>query len=261
MKAMTNMNGVTRRSLLQTGGGAALVALIGAGPWSTAKALAAAGAPPYLLRSSYLPLVGDSFSVGSSSLRLDEVSGELEDVFGLIFSGDLDQGIHELRHPQLGRFELFIAPVGAATDRQAVIDRSVKLRQAIAASPSPPPAREQPAQAQAPAAEVDTATPKGVAQVAHVPAHRPLLRHTRMRRAGHGLRCELKLRHRVKRADVRLLRSGRTVARGHRKHRGDHLTVRLTARHRLPAGSYELLVITTDLRGRVTSQVTTVRIP
>jgi hypothetical protein len=251
---MTDMNAVTRRSLLQTGGGAALIALIGVGPWSTAKALAADDAPPYLRRSSYLPLVGDSFTAGSVRLRLDEVSGELEDVFGLIFSGaQLEQGIHELRHPQLGSFELFIAPVGAATDRQAVIDRSVKLRQAIAAAPSPPAAGPQPAQPAAPAT-----TPQAAPGI---PAHRPLLRHARIRRAGHGLRCELKLRHRVKRADLRLLRAGRTVARGHRKHRGDHLTVRLTARHRLPAGSYELLVVTTDIRGRVTSQVTTVRIP
>jgi hypothetical protein len=256
MGAMTDMNGVTRRSLLQTGGGAALVALIGVGPWSTAKALAAVDAPAHLRRSSYLPLVGEYFSAGSSRLRLEAVTGELEDVFGLIFSGDLEQGIHQLRHPQLGRFELFIAPVGSAADRQAVIDRSVKLRQAIAAAPSPPAAREQAAQAPVAA----TATPEGVPHVPHVPAHRPLLRHSRIRRAGHGLRCELKLRHRVKRADVRLLRAGRTVARGHRKHRGDHLTVRLTARHRLPAGSYELLVVTTDIKGRVTSQVTTVRI-
>ena len=37
-------------------------------------------------------------------------------------------------------------------------------------------------------------------------------------------------------------------------------SLRLATRHRLPAGEYELLVVTTDLEGRVTSQVTTVRI-
>jgi hypothetical protein len=88
-----------------------------------------------------------------------------------------------------------------------------------------------------------------------------MLRHARMRRAGHGLRCEVALRHAVKRVELRLLRGGRTVAKGHRKLRGARAAVRMATRHRLPAGEYQLLVVTTDLKGRVTSQATTVRIP
>jgi hypothetical protein len=253
MQAPATTTGVTGRSLLQTGGGAVLVALVGRGPWSVARALAADADPAYLRRSAYLPLVGSTFKAGSQSLRLDAVTGDREDVFGLTFSGPrLEQGIRQLSHPQLGSFSLFVAPVGPQTDQQAVVDRSVKLpdaQAAIAAAPQPAPQTEQ-----AEPAAAHAAPPPQV-------RHRPLLRHAHMRRAGHGLRCEVALRHAVKRVELRLLRSGRTVARGHRKLRGTHAAVRLATRHRLPAGEYQLLVVTTDLKGRVTSQVATVRTP
>jgi hypothetical protein len=253
MESPMTAKGVTRRSLLQTGGGAVLVALIGTGPWSVAKAMAAQDAPAYLRRSSYLALIGTTFAAGSRSLRLDEVTGDRDDVFGLTFTGDhLEQGIHELRHPQLGSFALFVAPVGAATDHQAVVDRSIKLpeAQAAIAAAAAPPAPEPSAGHQPP----ESVQPQAA-------KHRPLLRHARLRRAGHGLRCEVVLRHAVKRVELRLLRAGHTVAKGHRKLHGEHATVRLATRHRLPAGEYRLLVVTTDLKGHVTSQVTIVRIP
>jgi hypothetical protein len=244
-------NGVTRRSLLQTGGGAMLVALVGGGPWSVAKALAADAVPAHLRRSTYLPLVGSTFTAGSHALRLEAVTGDREDVFGLTFTGaPLEQGIHELRHSQLGAFSLFVAPVGAARDQQAVIDRSVTLPQAAPAPTSP--------STQGTVPPVAGATEGTVPPVAR---HRPMLRHARMRRAGHGLRCEVALRHAVKRVELRLLRGGRTVAKGHRKLRGARAAVRMATRHRLPAGEYQLLVVTTDLKGRVTSQATIVRIP
>jgi hypothetical protein len=251
MHEPTTANGVTRRSLLQTGGGAMLVALVGGGPWSVAKALAADAVPAHLRRSTYLPLVGSTFSAGSHALRLEAVTGDREDVFGLTFTGaPLEQGIHELRHSQLGAFSLFVAPVGAARDQQAVIDRSVTLPQAAPAPTAPA--------TQGTVPPVAGATEGTVPPVAR---HRPMLRHARMRRAGHGLRCEVALRHAVKRVELRLLRGGRTVAKGHRKLRGARAAVRMATRHRLPAGEYQLLVVTTDLKGRVTSQATTVRIP
>jgi hypothetical protein len=251
MHEPTTANGVTRRSLLQTGGGAMLVALVGGGPWSVAKALAADAVPAHLRRSTYLPLVGSTFTAGSHALRLEAVTGDREDVFGLTFTGaPLEQGIHELRHSQLGAFSLFVAPVGAARDQQAVIDRSVTLPQAASAPTAPA--------TQGTVPPVAGATQGTVPPVAR---HRPMLRHARMRRAGHGLRCEVALRHAVKRVELRLLRGGRTVAKGHRKLRGARAAVRMATRHRLPAGEYQLLVVTTDLKGRVTSQATTVRIP
>jgi hypothetical protein len=252
MRQPTGTPGVTRRSLLRTGGAATLVALVGTRPWSVASAAAADSAPAYLRRSSYLPLVGETFRVGTRSLRLEEVGGEREDVFGLTFSGDpLEQGIHNLRHPRLGTFALFIAPVGVAADKQIVVDRSVKLSEAIAAAGSPPVVAP-------PAAPAATATAASAA--ARVKGHEPLVRQTRLRRAGHGLRCEITLRRPVKRVELRLLRSGRTVARGAKKLHGDRLSLRLATRHRMPAGEYDLLVVTTDLKGRVTAQVTTVAV-
>ncbi|MDX6655536.1 MAG: hypothetical protein QOH62_329 [Solirubrobacteraceae bacterium] len=246
----TDTHGVTRRSLLRTGGTATLVAIVGTRPWSIATAAAAESSPAYLRRSSYLPLVGDTFRVGNGSILLDEVSGDREDVFGLTFSGDpLEQGIHNLRHPQLGTFSLFIAPVGGAVDKQVVVDRSVKLSQATAAAGAPPVV----------AAPVPTAPAAyAVPAAAQAKGHQPLFRHAKLRRAGHGLRCELTLRRPVKRVELRLLRSGRTLARASKKLHGDHLSLRLATRHRLPAGQYDLLVVTTDLKGRVTAQVTTV---
>jgi hypothetical protein len=250
MRQPTETPGVTRRSLLRTGGAATLVALVGTRPWSVASAAAADSAPAYLRRSSYLPLVGETFRVGTRSLRLDEVGGEREDVFGLTFSGDpLEQGIHNLRHPQLGTFALFIAPVGAAVDKQIVVDRSVKLSEAIAAAGSPPVVAR-------PAAPAATTAPAA----ARVKGHKPLVRHAWLRRAGHGLRCEITLRRPVKRVELRLLRSGRSVARGAKKLHGDRLSLRLATRYRMPAGEYDLLVVTTDLKGRVTAQVTTVAV-
>jgi hypothetical protein len=254
MDRTSDIRGVTRRSLLQTGGGAALVALIGVGPWSAAKALAAESAPAYLRRSSYLPLVGDTFRTGSQTVRLDQVDGDREDMFGLVFSGALlAQGVHRLSHPQLGTFALFIAPVGAVGDQQVVIDRSVKLRTALDAAPAPAPP---PPAAASPAGKPEVPT----AALPHGSAHRPLVRHAAMRRVAHGVRCDLTLRHSVKRVELRLLRSGRTVAKGHRKLHARHVTMRLATRYRLPAGEYELLVVTTDLKGRATSQVVTVGI-
>jgi hypothetical protein len=153
-------------------------------------------------------------------------------------------------------FSLFVAPVGAARDQQAVIDRSVTLPQAAPATQGTVPPVAGATEGTVP--PVAGATEGTVPPVAR---HRPMLRHARMRRAGHGLRCEVALRHAVKRVELRLLRGGRTVAKGHRKLRGARAAVRMATRHRLPAGEYQLLVVTTDLKGRVTSQATTVRIP
>jgi hypothetical protein len=262
MHEPTTANGVTRRSLLQTGGGAMLVALVGGGPWSVAKALAADAVPAHLRRSTYLPLVGSTFTAGSHALRLEAVTGDREDVFGLTFTGaPLEQGIHELRHSQLGAFSLFVAPVGAARDQQAVIDRSVTLPQAAPAPTAPATQGTVPPVAGATEGTVPPVAGATAGTVPPVARHRPMLRHARMRRAGHGLRCEVALRHAVKRVELRLLRGGRTVAKGHRKLRGARAAVRMATRHRLPAGEYQLLVVTTDLKGRVTSQATTVRIP
>jgi uncharacterized protein DUF6916 len=127
----------TRRSLLRAG--AIAVTLVGLRPPASASA---AAAPGHLLRSSYAGREGQRFLVGSVELRLVSVTDLAgasadrslrgsEDAFALTFSDPLDAaleaGTHTVRHPDLGRFELFVAPVERPrSDRryEAVVDRS-----------------------------------------------------------------------------------------------------------------------------------------
>jgi hypothetical protein len=146
----TQPSTLTRRTLLRNGAAGTAAAMLGARPWSAAPAGAAAG---HLRRSSYTGLVRQSFRVGSGELRLLSVSDVAgakrakslagsENAFVLTFSGPrnapLDAGTYKLRHRRLGRFELFISPVGQPrADRryEAVVDRSV-------AAPRFPPKRK-----------------------------------------------------------------------------------------------------------------------
>jgi hypothetical protein len=115
--------------------------MLGMRPWAAAPAAASSGR--HLVRSSYTGLVRRRFAAGSAELRLQSISDVAgaaldaslagsEDAFVLTFSGRLAQplesGIHTLRHPDLGTFELFISPVkrpSADCRYEAVIDRSV----------------------------------------------------------------------------------------------------------------------------------------
>ena len=122
-------SGLTRRSLLRVGAGAGAAVVIGVRPWAAAAA-AAGTAPGHLTRSGYAGLEGTSFTVETGAnpvvLRLESVADVAgaaarralagsEDSFALTFSGPLgsplDSGIHAVRHPQLGSFELFASPV------------------------------------------------------------------------------------------------------------------------------------------------------
>jgi hypothetical protein len=127
----------SRRSLLRAG--AIAVTLVGLRPWAPTSA---AAAPGHLLRSSYAGREGQRFVAGSVDLRLISVADLAgasvdrslrgsEDAFALVFSGPLDAaleaGTHTVRHADLGRFELFVAPVERPrSDRryEAVVDRS-----------------------------------------------------------------------------------------------------------------------------------------
>jgi hypothetical protein len=139
---------MSRTGLLKLGAFAALV--LGAGPAARAVAGAsvpaendagsitpAGPAPRYLRLATYVPLVGSTFRIhreGSSPLSVKLVSatplaGKGES-FSLIFHGDrnaeLGQQISSVGHPSLGRFDLFVAPVGRdvkGQDFQAVVNR------------------------------------------------------------------------------------------------------------------------------------------
>jgi hypothetical protein len=138
---------LTRRRLLELG--------IGGGLTLAAVRLVAApiGAPSgtpgitphHLRRSAYTALVGERFTIRPArgarpvAVRLEDVRDlgrgrpalrGHEDGFALRFHGPrsprLDQGVHALRHPALGRFELLLAPSGtgrAGQDYEAVVNR------------------------------------------------------------------------------------------------------------------------------------------
>lgn len=142
---MTPPRALTRRSLLRMGVLAAAGTLGGVRPWAVPAAEAAAS---HLRRSSWTRLLGQRFTFGSVQLRLVTVTNVAgaaknrslagsEDAFVLTFAGPLAPalrtGTYTLQSARLGRFELFLSPVGRPGKDQryeAVIDRSVDVRKA-----------------------------------------------------------------------------------------------------------------------------------
>jgi hypothetical protein len=139
---------ISRSGLLKLGAVAALV--VGARPIARAAAsssapvtddesgIAPAGSGPrYLRLATYVPLVGSTFLIhreGSLPLSVKLVSATelpgVGDSFSLVFRGPLhsevSQQVSSIEHRSLGRFELFVAPVGRGVkgqDFQAVINR------------------------------------------------------------------------------------------------------------------------------------------
>lgn len=143
---------VSRRGVLKLGAVAALV--LGTGSASRALASdtvasAARGAgnartgrtvrgPRYLKLATYVPLVGSTFRIhrpAASSLKVKLVSAtrlqsEIGESFSLIFRGHgnakLGQETYTIEHGSLGRFPLFLVPVGPARkgqDFQAIVNR------------------------------------------------------------------------------------------------------------------------------------------
>lgn len=266
-------SGLTRRSLLRAGAGAGAAAVIGVRPWAAAAA-AAGTAPGYLTRSGYAGLEGTTFTVETGAdpvvLRLESVADVAgaasrrslagsEDSFALTFSGPvgspLDSGIHTLRHPGLGDFELFASPVGdphGSRTYEVVVDRSVPepaaLRQAPAATERPEDSENPPSDvAELPAGS--GAAPTGGADAgAPAPGARPrtaLLRRASLRRAGRWLRGELVLSRAAADADrvrVQLIRNGHVLARASAPVRDGRAVVRLEGDRPLSAAGYTLVV-------------------
>jgi hypothetical protein len=252
----TGPPGFTRRTVLRTSGGAALLGLLGVNAARPARARAAstADAPAYLRRAGYADLKGQSFTAGSATLELVEVSdldrakrernlAGADDAFALAFSGPsgqpLTQGVHTLRHPRLGSFALFLVPVGPPGGEQryeVVVDRTVKLG-GSASVPSAPSAR----------------TGAGSKAPARKALHRRLLR-VRGRRLRRGALCELtfaKDAHVVS-VEVWLTRKGRAYGAVTRRLRGhDRLRLRLPTRRRLRAGRYMVVTAARDRAGEV----------
>jgi hypothetical protein len=251
----TGPPGFTRRTVLRTGGAAAVLAMLGVDAARPARASADStpDAPVFLRRAGYAGLQGQAFDAGNPTLQLLEVS-DLErakrerglvgadDAFALTFSGPdgqpLKQGVHTLRHPRLGSFALFLVPVGPPGGDmryEVVVDRTVKLG-GSASVPSPPAAASG---EKAPAAKTKL--------------RRRLLR-ARARRVRRGALCQLtfaKDAHVVS-VEVWLTRKGRAYGAVTRRLRGhDTLRLRLPTRRRLRAGRYTLVTAARDRAGVV----------
>jgi hypothetical protein len=231
-------SGITRRRLLEVGGVAGAAVLLGVRPFSPASASAASDVPDYLLRSSYLDLTSPDFAIsGGGSARLLGVSDLIggkdllgsEDAFALGFqtSRPLEQGIHTLSNPELGRFDIFLAPDSARDDTFSVIvNRSVG---APRHSRVPKPPQRAAADAKKPAA----------------PKRHEVVRHIALRRSRKGLLCDVKIdpdAH-LEGVTVWLMRGERLVATAARHTHKHHTVLRLRTKRRARRGRYTLAVI------------------
>lgn len=163
---------VTRRDAFRAGG-AATVALLGAAATARAGSAPAAADPlAHLRRSSYEQLAapgGFALDGDGGTLRLTEIADLLgaqeraglrgsDDAFALSFAGGageapVAQGTRRISHPELGSFDLFLAPTAAGQPQYAaIVDRSVT-------PPRRPPAAHPPAVHRPGGAEA--ATPAG----------------------------------------------------------------------------------------------------
>ena len=249
--------GVTRRSLLATGGLAGAAMAVGFKPWAPASAQAATDTPSYLIRSSYRALSTQSFGTslrGSTAdltlLSVEDLSAAAsdkslagsEDAFALSFSSSapVTAEIHTFSHPDLGVFDLFIAPVENKGRYEVVVNRSVNAPKHYPPAPrsdSGPVAPPKP----------DAPPPKGAPK-----PKKPLIHRVRSRRAGRAVVADITFEHRadLRWAVVWLSRRGVVVgsATAKRVH-GKHAALRIPFRKRLRGGHYELTVGTMDHHG------------
>jgi hypothetical protein len=148
---------LTRREALALGAAAGVAASVGmpaaAGAAATVIGPGTAG-PAYLRRSTYLTLVGETFTAGEHALRLTavrDVHGAAfkpslrghEDAFALEFEGQadaLDQDLHQLGHLLIGPFPMFLGPTGPARGTAqtygVTVDRSVAVTLANVPEPA-----------------------------------------------------------------------------------------------------------------------------
>jgi hypothetical protein len=238
MAGLPDANGVTRRRLLQVGGIGGAALLLGVRPWSPASA-SAAGSRDYLLRSSYENLTTPEFAMSGGGtaqlLRVSDLVGGKqlagsEDAFALEFSSSrpLDQGMQTLSHPELGRFDLFMAPDAPLGTRSSF---SVVVNRSVGATPRPP---KPPASRSAQSAK----TPQSEQR-------HEVVRRIALRRSRKGLVCDVQLDpgERVEHVSVWLMRGDRLVASATRKPHGHHAVLRLRTKRRARRGAYTVAVV------------------
>lgn len=246
---------MTRRRLLATGGAAGAAAVVGFRPWDPASAGAATASdsPAYLRRASYQALSTPDFNTSrlgqSAGMKLMSVADlgaadvdaklvNSDDAFALTFTTDtpFESGTRSFAHPDLGVFELFVAPVEGQGSYEVIVNRSVGLPKR---PPAPAPGHQAPPDGKKPA------------QPKHV--HAAQLRSARVRRVGRDVVVHIELNPdaHVKSATLWLTRGGNVVAATSIKHVHGHdrLSVRLPLPKRPSGGRYELIVGTKGRHG------------
>ena len=259
--------GVTRRSLLATGGLAGAAALVGLGPFSPAPAQAVTdqGVPDYLVRSSYLDLADTGFrTTDGVDLKLETIRDlpaaeqdpkfqGIEDGFVLGFSTaePLPEGVYTLTHSTLGAFDFFLQPGGDGTST-AMVNRTVTAPKHYpkprhtAEDPTKPPPSDEPSH-----------DPFGTDSRPENDHQRRLrrrkhLRRVSARRVARGVVAELSLTQdaHVKSAVVWLTRGTSLVGACEVKRvHGARATAKIDTGHRPRGGRYELVVVTTNRAG------------
>jgi hypothetical protein len=129
--------GLTRRDVIVAGGAACVAAV--AGPF----ARAAIAAPSPLRRTTYIALSDRTFRIRrgatARTITLRDIADlpraaalakyrSSEHAFSLLFEGAAggDQGTYTFEHPVIGRFQMFLTPIGPRSHAQiyeAVVDR------------------------------------------------------------------------------------------------------------------------------------------
>lgn len=270
----TRAGELTRRRLVQAGAAGAATVWLGKLGRLGGVAAAADDSPP-LRRSTYLGLSSPSFAVtsstGASSLELLGVedlpaAGAVpslrgnDDAFLLRFGGPqgaLGQDIHQLSHPEIGNFQLFLVPSGRGAgggEYAAVIDRTVKLPASGgggAASSAGPEQQAKPAVADAPARPSTAVAP------------RLLKASLRRSRSGRALVAEVRLSPgaEVEKVRATLLRRGKVFARADAGSHHGRSMLRFGVRPPSRRAAYVLALVLVDRNGHVSTLRRRVRLP
>jgi hypothetical protein len=258
---------LTRRQALQAGGTAAAAAIVFLHPWTTAVARAADGSdvPKHLLRSSWRDLSNPELRAGAVTLRFEGVSDlpaapnvpslvNSEDAFLLTFSGPESLVTFgeplQVRHAELGTFDMAVGP-GAGDGRYyAVVNRVLSNKESRRTPPRP--ARPAPA-VEVPVDEGHDTKSGAPASTAAAPgaAHRvkrrnKVIRKVETKRTKHGAKCVVELAGAgdLDSLSVWLKQDDRIVATGSRRVHGKRVALNLKGRKkRFRKGVYQLTVI------------------
>lgn len=259
---IVSQDGLTRRRLLQGGAGALAVAVIDLHSWVPAFASSINSAPAYLQRSSYTPLLGQNFAANiegqAQTLKLLSISDVertglvgANDAFVLELSGALgksiEQGIHTLKHPTLGTFNLFLTPVDqprSAQNYAIVIDRSVAIGDTEVPAPATTTVEDAQPNSLGPQNSAHSLRPKPS-------AHHSVFHEIQVHRAGRDVAATITFapHAHVESLHAWLLHDDRPLAAATHHVDGSHAHLRLHPARRPAAGGYEIKLIATATEG------------